>query len=160
MKTTAGIIAGITFSFMKLQFVPDLNLLGWVFVAMLFDFITGVMKAKLNKEPITSKRFRESVVKALQYIGVMVGCIILGNTVKENNELVRWINDGMMIFIIYVEVYSIIENFRDMNPASKMSKLVFTPLLGLLSLTIAKNPLINILQIETKKDQVHESSDS
>lgn len=139
--TSAGLMAGIFFGFIKLHYMPNLDLLTWVFIAMLFDFISGIIKSKMLKIPITSGRLRDSAIKSLQYIGVIVGCIIIANTVHETNEITTWINDGMLIFIIYCEVYSIIENLRDMKPDSKVSRLVFVPLLSILSLSITKAAL-------------------
>lgn len=134
----------ISLLFLKLSFMPDAGLLAWVFIAMLADLVTGIIKSKMLKTPITSTGMRKSVVKALQYMGLIIAGVILGNTMKENNEVIRWINDGMLIFIIYVEVYSILENLYAMNPESPVSKNIFKPLLSFLALSISKNPFSKI----------------
>lgn len=139
-----SIFSYISLLAIKLTFLPNIKMLGWVFVAVLIDFLTGILKAKLNKQILTSGGFRQTSVKCLQYLGLIIGGIILGNSVNEDNELLLWINDGLLLFIIYVEVYSIFENLYAMNPDSKVSKLVFKPAMRILTIGLEKNSLTSL----------------
>lgn len=135
-------IAYISLLFLKITFMPNLNLLMWVAVAVAIDLVTGVAKSAFHNIKPTSGGFKRTIVKALQYAGLIVAGIVIGNTTKESNELVQWINDGMLLFLIYIEVYSIIENLRDLNPESKIAKMIFVPLLSILTFGIDKLSLL------------------
>jgi phage-related holin len=138
MKTS--ILGYLGLLFIKVSFIPSVSLLAWVFIAIAFDFLTGVIKSKVLKQAITSTGFRKSVVKTLQYLGIIIGGIILTNTATGQSEIVEWINDGLLLFIVYVEVYSILENFYAMEPGSKISEFIIRPLMSILSLSLTKNP--------------------
>jgi phage-related holin len=127
--------------FIKLNFLPNVTLLGWVFFAVFIDFITGVLKAKLTKQVINSQGFRQTAIKSLQYIGLIVGGIIIGNSFEKQSDIVHWVNDGLLMFILYVEVYSIFENLYAMNPDSKVAQRVFAPAMRILIIGINKNSL-------------------
>lgn len=138
--TIAAGLAGL-----QLKFMPNVNMLGWVFVAVFVDFITGVIKAKIQDKLLSSQGFRQTSIKCLQYLGLIVGCIILGNTVDKENQLVKWINDGMLLFIIYVEVYSIFENLYAFNPDSKVAPL-FKLVMRILTVGLEKNNINKIVE--------------
>jgi phage-related holin len=147
-----SVLSYVGLLFIKLAFIPNAELLGWVFIAILVDFITGIIKSKLLKIPITSSGFRKSVTKTLQYLGMIICGMILVNSIKEKNELTIWIHDGMLMFIIYVEVYSILENLYKMSPDSKAAVIVYKPLMALLSLSFSKNPFAKLAESETNKN--------
>lgn len=136
-----SILTYISLLFVKLTFLPNLTMLGWVFFAVLVDFMTGVLKAKLNKQLLTSGGFRQTSIKCLQYIGLIVGGIIIGNSFEKQSDIVKWVNDGLLMFILYVEVYSIFENLYAMNPNSKVSKMIFKPAMRILTIGLEKNSL-------------------
>lgn len=131
----------VSLLFIKLNFLPNVTLLGWVFFAVLIDFITGVLKAKLTKQVVNSQGFRQTAIKSLQYIGLIVGGIIIGNSFEKQSDIVSWVNDGLLMFILYVEVYSIFENLYAMNPNSKIAQRVFAPAMRILIIGISKNSL-------------------
>lgn len=133
----------ITLLIIKLNFLPNITMLGWVFFAVLVDFMTGVLKAKLNKQLLTSGGFRQTSIKCLQYIGLIVGGIIIGNAFEKQSDIVAWVNDGLLIFILYVEVYSIFENLYAMNPNSKVAKMIFKPAMRILTIGLEKHSLNN-----------------
>ncbi|TAG31876.1 MAG: hypothetical protein EAZ35_02170 [Sphingobacteriia bacterium] len=122
----------------KIAFLPNLNLLLGVFLVMVFDFITGVIKSKLQGNDISSKGFRKTIPKLIQNVGLILVGIVMGNFLPKDNDLAKWVTDGFMLFIIYTEVYSIVENLIGMNPDSKVARMIFTPLLSILTLGIDK----------------------
>ncbi len=131
----------ISLLFIKLTFLPNITMLGWVFFAVLVDFITGVIKAKMNKQLLTSGGFRQTSIKCLQYIGLIVGGIIIGNSFEKQSDIVKWVNDGLLMFILYVEVYSIFENLYALNPNSKIATMIFKPAMRILTIGLEKNSL-------------------
>lgn len=144
MKTS--ILGYISLLFFKLTFFPNMDLLAWVFIAIFIDFLTGVIKAKIQGKQLTSGGFRQTVIKCLQYIGLIVGGIVMGNSLPKESEIVRWVNDGLLLFIMYVECYSIFENLYAFNPESKVAKLVFKPIMTLLTAGLERNkiPMPNV----------------
>jgi phage-related holin len=140
------ITAGLTLAFIKLAFFPNSQLLMWMGIAIVLDFITGVAKAVINKEARTSSGYRKTLVKFLQYgTSIAVG-VILQNAAKQNNwsgaDLLSWFNDGLLVFIIYIEVTSIFENAYACDKNSLMSQYLFQPALKLLTFQLKNNPVI------------------
>lgn len=136
-----SIIGYISLLFIKFTFMPSIKILGWVFFAVLIDFITGVLKAKLAKQQLTSGGFRQTAVKCLQYFGLIIGGVIMGNSFEQDSQVVHWVNDGMLLFILYVEVYSIFENLYAMNPNSKVASMIFKPMMTILTIGLERNSL-------------------
>ena len=51
-----------TLLFFKLTFLPDMNLIAWLLIAIAADFITGFAKAIAKKEQRTSKAMRRTII--------------------------------------------------------------------------------------------------
>lgn len=127
----------------KALVLPQLSLLLWIAVLMGVDFITGVLKAKLLKETITSQRARDTIIKFLQYFGCIGITIVIINQVGQSDQVTQamnWAKDGVCILIIYIECLSILENLYGMDKTSPLSRWIFGPLYMLLSLAIKNNP--------------------
>lgn len=152
------IIGSISLLLIKLTFFPDIKLMAWLLMAFVIDFLTGVVKSYFNKKAISSQGFRQTAIKALQYSGLLIAGIIIGNSFEKNSELVKWVNDGMVLFLLYVEVYSIFENLRDMNPESKVAKMLFNPALTILTLGMQRLSMSKLH--EEKKQEINKDFSS
>lgn len=123
--------------------LPKLSLLLWVCILMALDLITGLLKAKLRKEAITSEKMRRTIIKFLQYFGCLGIVIVLINQNHESKtfvEVMDWAKDGLSILIIYIECLSIFENLYDMDKKTPISIYVIQPIYFLLSLAVRNNP--------------------
>ena len=138
MKTTALLFYGTVMLGIKVKFLPDLNLMGWVFVLMLVDFITGLIKAKLMSVARTSTGFRRSLIKFVQYGCAILVSIVLRNTSGVDSTIMQYANDGILVFIIYIEAASIFENIYACDQDSRFAKFFIKPILSLLLLGIEK----------------------
>jgi Bacteriophage holin family len=135
-----------TLLFFKITFFPSTNLMLWMLIAIVLDFVTGFAKAVATDKERTSKAFRQTIIKFLQYGGALAVSMIIGNTASENKidgleKVMTYANDGLVIFIIYIEMVSILENLLIINGDSLISKYLFKPLHKLLTLAIKKNPI-------------------
>ena len=107
MKT---LIATAIMLFIKAMFLPNVDLLVWMAIAMVGDWSTGILKSVILKIPRTSSGYRRSLTKFLQYAGSIIASIILTNVVSkskfvnQNTEsaIVNYLNDGLLIYIIYI----------------------------------------------------------
>jgi len=148
----AGSLAFINFNF---KFLPDFTLLALLAVVIAVDFLTGIWKAKCKGKARTSDGFRKTVNKFLQY-----GCaIICGAVLSYIGEqkggagtvaIAGLLNDGLLIFIIYIEVTSIFENLYAIDKDTMISKYFYAPVLRLLTFQIKNNPIMN--QAEALED--------
>ncbi len=123
-------------------FLPKLDLLIWVAILMLADLVTGILKAKFNKEVITSDRLRNTVIKFLQYFGSIGLIMVLANQNNDNKKLLEalsWARDGVTILIIYIECLSIFENLYAMDTKTKFAIYVIQPIYWLLSFAVRNN---------------------
>ncbi|QJB39720.1 phage holin family protein [Chitinophaga oryzae] len=132
----SGVLAGFKFSF-----IPSVNLLGWVFLAMVLDLVTGVIKAIVLKEARTSSGYRKTVVKFTQYAGAILVGIIMGNSLSHD-DVVQYVNDGLLVLLIYIETTSIFENLYAIDNSSPFSRYFIAPMLKLLTLAIQKSRLV------------------
>jgi len=141
-KVTAELLAiSSSLAVFKLTFLPDLNLLAWVFIAMLADLLTGIRKAVVLKQARTSAGYRKTVNKFFQYAGAIVGGIILANTLPKDQSIVGYVNDFLLIFIIYIEVTSIFENLYAIDNKSQLARYFIAPTLRLLTFAIKKSTI-------------------
>ena len=130
----------------KLTFLPDANLLAWLLIAVSVDFITGFSKAIARKEQRTSKAMRRTIIKLLQYTGVLAVVLIIGNAAKDNKfanvqTLMEYANSGLLIFMIYIEAVSILENLLAIDDKSMLSRYVLKRIYKILTLTIKNNAI-------------------
>jgi phage-related holin len=118
--------------------LPPATLLVWLFVAMVLDLITGVAKAIKKDIPRTSEGFRRTVAKFIQYGGAVAIGIILANIVDVGDEKTKLIygyfSNSMLMFIIYIEIKSILENLTEISPDSDFTKLFLRPIHKILSI--------------------------
>lgn len=134
----------------KITFLPSGNLLAWVFIAMLVDLITGVAKAYVQDQVRTSTGLRRTIIKFTQYTVAILICTVLGNVLPPENVVVGYVGDGLLIFIIYVEAVSVLENAVAIDSESTFSKYFLIPLHKLLTVAIKKTPLA---QTKTDSDE-------
>jgi phage-related holin len=138
--------------FIKFSFFPNINLLLWMAVAVVLDFITGIIKAGMKGEARTSMGYRKTLVKAAQYIGAVAAGVILQNVGSMNDatkNILAYVNDGLVVFISYIEVTSIFENLYEIDSNTAIAKYFYKPMLSLLTFQIKNNPLVK--QIEATK---------
>ncbi len=141
MKTGAGLtFATIITAFSK--GLPDPLLLVLVAICMVVDLITGIFHAKARKEQITSYGYRRTIAKFIQYggalmIGIMLTTMADRTELKGLESLMPYLSDGMAIFIIYIELISILENLEGIDKKSQISK-VFRALRYVLTFEITK----------------------
>ena len=144
----AGILLGI-----DLVARPKAGLLAAVFILVLLDFITGVVKAKLKGVARTSQGYRKTIIKMMQYvIAILIfigGGYFLksavppdadGNIVQVASILTQ-ASSYVMLFIMYIETSSIFENLYDIDQDSPFSKNFIKPVLRVLKFGIEKNPI-------------------
>lgn len=134
--------------------LPKLSLLLWICILMAADVITGLIRSRVLKQPITSERARGTIVKFLQYFGCIGLTVVLINQNHDNKTLVQvmeWAKDGLVILIIYIECLSIFENLYAMDKTTPLAVYVIQPIYFLLSLAVRNNPLTKAKQ-QAKKD--------
>jgi phage-related holin len=130
----------ITFSLL----LPRFSLLVWVLILMVADLVTGILKAKLTKEPITSEKARRTIIKFLQYFGCLGMVVVMINQNPGNEtfiEVMTWAKDGVTILILYIELLSVFENLYAMDRTTKIALYFIRPIYWLLSLAVKDNPL-------------------
>lgn len=144
--------------FLKIAFLPSVSLLFYMAIAMVIDFITGIVKAKMQGQIRTSAGYRKTVVKFLQYGGSIAAGIVLANLSQEKGGeslklLLSYVNDGLLVFIIYIEVTSVFENLYAIDNSSVISKMFIAPVLRILTWQINNNPLMKQLKKDSEKDE-------
>lgn len=140
--------------FLKLTFIPNVNMLAWLFIAMLVDFITGFLKAKALGQDRTSSAMRKSIIKLIQYVCAIVVVIILGNSLGKEVDLIKYADDGVLIFLLYIEAVSIFENLAALSPDSVFTKRFAQPILKLLTLSMDKTAIGKLSATQEKTTMV------
>lgn len=113
--------------------LPPANLLIWLGVSMFLDLVTGIAKA-IKKEVVrTSKGYRETVSKFVQYGGAIAIGVVLANISDYKKEgdgsqiIYAYFSNSMLLFIIYIEITSILENLIEVSPESEFTKKFLIP---------------------------------
>jgi hypothetical protein len=132
-----------------IQYYPKIQLLIGLLIVFVLDFVCGVTKATLTGKRRTSKGFRKTFSKFIQYgVSIVVALVILniGNDGKSDlSKQISWLFGDFMIFLmIYIEIVSILENIEVINPESDFVKYFIRPVRRLLTFQIK-----NLLREET-----------
>jgi phage-related holin len=143
----------VTFYFLKILAFPSVELLVLVYLAIGFDFITGVLKAVVTDVERNSKGYRETIRKLIQYTFAIICVMILGGIaaiqgIFTNTAFLAYVKDGLCCFIIFVEVTSILENIYAIDKKSMLSKYFIQPLLRVMTFQIKNNSLV----LQSKED--------
>lgn len=126
----------------NLNFLPHKYLLVAVFFLILLDFITGVLKAVILDIPRTSKGYRETYAKFIQYMGAILMSLAMGFLVQEVKELTQLtffskiVNNIIMLGIVSIEGLSIMENLIAIDDKSPFARYIIVPLHRLLTFEI------------------------
>lgn len=140
----------------KMLIMPNIPLILWVCILMVADLVTGLIKSKVLKRPITSEKMRHSIIKFLQYFGCIGLVLVLKNQKHDSAALVEamnWAYNGLTILILYIEALSVLENLYEMDIQNPFAKNVIRPLYFLLSLAVKNNPLARLQDREKKKPE-------
>lgn len=139
--------------------LPKFSLLLWVLILMVADLVTGILKAKLTKQPITSEKARRTIIKFLQYFGCLGLVVVMINQNHENGtfvEVMNWAKDGVTILILYIELLSVFENLYEMDKTSRMAVYFIRPIYWLLSLAVRSNPAKKAQEAAKDREQEDE----
>ena len=148
MKTPAIILTAL-FTIVKVDLLPNFSLLEWLGIAIAVDLITGLGKSVFNGKEITSYGLQKTVKKTCLYLGAILLSIIFLH-VKEllgygkSFAIAPYLNDGLVAFLIYIEMISVLENLIAFGSDDILTNYVFKPLHRILTVKLSKN-LINKL---------------
>lgn len=143
----------------KFNLFPSINLLVIMGIAISSDFATGIVKAIMLKQVRTSEGYRKTVVKFLQYGGGVLVGVLLKYVAKQNSDMANivqytdYLTNGLVIFIIFIETTSILENLCTIDDSTIIAKYVFKPLLKLLTFQIKNNPIEKLAQKQTENNE-------
>lgn len=151
--TLAGIFTLLNATF---NWIPSTSLLMTMGLAIVLDFVTGVIKAVVLKNDRTSEGYRRSVVKFTQYGGAVLVSMLLSYLAEQNQQFVQlqtyinYLGNGLLSFIIFIEATSVFENMYAIDNKTPFSRYFIKPLLKILTFQIANNPLTKIKEDEVK----------
>lgn len=134
---------------------PRATTIAIVFILIVMDFITGIIKAKLAGTARTSEGYRKTLKKIPGYILIPIVLWLGGvyadthvpkdsdsHTMLEVAKILKEASGWVMLFIIYIETTSIFENLYEIDKKSPFNKYFIRPLLIFLKIGIEHNPLI------------------
>lgn len=127
--------------------IPDGMLMVGIGFVILLDFITGIIKAVVKGDQRTSVGYRKTVKKFTQYFGAIGASIIaqyaLSFKLKSNEfgYIAEFMNNGLLLFIIFIELTSIFENLIEVDNKSPFAVYFIKPLHALMTIAIKNNKL-------------------
>lgn len=157
-------LAAIFLQLFKVSFLPSAPLLFYMGLAILLDFITGIAKAKLLRIARTSKGYRKTVIKFVQYGGALAIGVVLANIGEApandlSKVMTAYFNNVLILFVIYIEVTSVFENLYAMDQKTIFSKYFISPMLRILTWQIKNNPIIQQTKnLRAKKNEPEDSN--
>lgn len=105
----------------------DFSFLPWLVILMVVDFITGVTKSWVKKEAVTSKGFRDTVSKFIQYGALLIITHAVTHFEVDGQAVGKgldWLVKLAYEFLIFIEVKSIYENVTEINPRLDFIKVI------------------------------------
>jgi len=119
--------------YQNLQYLPNVALLTGLLVVVTLDFIFGVTRATFNGTRRTSKGFRKTISKFLQYGGCIIVSMVVLNIATASGPVLgrqfyKWFGDLILYLMVYIEVVSIFENMEALAPGSLFVKVFVRPL--------------------------------
>lgn len=147
----------MTFDYLteKLLF-PDWQLFVFLTFVMIFDFITGFLKAKFLKINRSSEAFRKTIRKIIQYFSAITVVIFVINVIRFDKSS-EWFKDysfylqnGVIVLMIYIELVSILENAIAIDKTSRFATVFIIPFHRLLTAQLKENPFYKYSQEEQK----------
>lgn len=165
MKTATLFALLSTLLNIKFNFMPTPNLLLVMGIGIALDFFTGVIKSVILKKARTSEGYRKTVIKFTQYGGSVVVGMLLKYIGAENSDMAdiglyaQYLTDGLVIFIIFIELTSVLENVYAIDQETPFSKYLVGPLLKILTFQIKNNPVTKIKTPDQEQDheQLHQN---
>jgi len=127
---------------------PDYMLMVGVGFVILLDFITGVIKAIVKGEQRTSVGYRRTVKKFTQYFGAIGASIIAQYALSfkfvssEFNYISEFLNNSLLMFIIFIELTSILENLIEVDNKSPFAVYLIRPIHSIMTFAIRHNKFI------------------
>lgn len=115
---------------------------------ILLDFITGVIKAIVKGEQRTSVGYRRTVKKFTQYFGAIGASIIAQYALSfkfvssEFNYISEFLNNSLLMFIIFIELTSILENLIEVDNKSPFAVYLIRPIHSIMTFAIRHNKFI------------------
>ena len=146
LKSTPLVIASTAasgvFSWFTVKYVPSLMVFFWLVIAVAGDLLTGLLKAWSKQENTTSTGFRRTVLKIGSYAGAIVAVVVLVNMigfVDHNNKWdLAFLVNALVGFMVFVELYSILENISEAYPNSPLTTFFINPLMAMLKGKLSK----------------------
>lgn len=142
MKTTFTYSVIGTLLNIQFNFLPAVDLVVVMLALVIIDFVTGVIKAVIKGEARSSKGYRKTVVKTIQYGGSIACSMVISYLAKrtpEFSEITKysnWVGNGLLLFISLIELTSIFENMYAIDSKTPFSRYFISPLLRLLTLQL------------------------
>ncbi|MEI7488992.1 MAG: phage holin family protein [Chryseobacterium sp.] len=101
-------------------YTPNGMLLVALLIVFILDFGLGITKATIKGTMRTSKGFRKTFTKFMQYGGSIIIAMVILNVIFYSKvkfgEQFSWLfGDTMLYIMIYIEIVSIFENMEEMG---------------------------------------------
>lgn len=95
----------------------DWQFIKWLLILMFLDLVTGLWRARQEDRMITSKGFRDSITKMIQYgIFLIVIHVLMNFEISgEPSGLFQWMDDAAYTFLMVIEAKSIWENITNVR---------------------------------------------
>ena len=134
----AFVVVGPLVAFVEKFVFNDWNYLKFLMVVVALDFITGVTRSWKAGIPITSKGWRDTVSKIIQYSAFLICTHVTIHFEVDGQPLMPfdWINDSAYVFLIAIEIKSVYENIVAINGNLDFLK----PIIKKIEQFITKNP--------------------
>ena len=155
MKTCITVLL-VSLLNVNLHFLPTGTLMVAMAAAITLDFVTGIIKAAIINEARTSQGYRKTVVKFMQYGGAVCVSMLLkflmslkgSNAMQSLTPYADFLNDGLLFFIIFIEITSIVENLYAIDNKSVFAVYFIKPMLKVLTFAVKNNSFSRSIEKE------------
>jgi phage-related holin len=122
-----------SFAWLSVKYLPSLMIFFWLVIAVLGDLLTGLLKAWAKGQATSSTGLRRTATKIGSYCGAIIVVIILINMLgivdTTNSYNLKILIDGLIGFMVFIELYSICENISEAYPNSPLTLWLIEPIM-------------------------------
>jgi hypothetical protein len=139
MKALFLMISGLSIaSLVKENLFPNAHLTILLGIVVSLDFFSGLLKSVATNTPIISKKLQRTSLKICRYGLTIIVCYVLRSLAETAGPVWKiigdWLNDGLLILLIYTETVSVLENIIAINADDLFSREIAKPLHAFLTL--------------------------
>lgn len=143
IKSGGLFLSAIGFSMLEIKYLPPPHKILILMVVMTLDLMTGLLKSWKRGHFTTSTGFKQTAIKIGTYAAIVLTVSALATVLDDISPTIvdyAFVVSATVGFLTFIEIFSIFENIYALDPNSKLSRYLATPVIKWLKGYLKDNP--------------------